>query len=125
MPITGSKERLATDLYPVNVQGVQDSLLALLEDYNEGDLEKQMSSAQSGPQPGKAGRDRPVVTMFDPGHGGEDSSAVEKYKTRKEDVVLQATRRLHSLIEKEGNMKVHIVCSEGISIPLQVRIVKV
>ncbi len=51
-------------------------LLALLEDYNKGDLEKQVPPAQSGPQPGKAGRDRPIVIMLDPRHGGEDSGAV-------------------------------------------------
>ncbi len=70
------------DLYPANAQDMQDPLLALLEDYNKGDLEKQVPPAQSGPQPGKAGRDRPIVIMLDPGHGGEDSGAVGKYKTR-------------------------------------------
>lgn len=44
------------DLYPANAQDMQDPLLALLEDYNKGDLEKQVPPAQSGPQPGKAGR---------------------------------------------------------------------
>lgn len=70
------------DLYPANAQDVQDPPLALLEDYNKGDLDKQVPPAQSGPQPGKAGRDRPIVIMLDPGHGGEDSGAVGKYKTR-------------------------------------------
>lgn len=54
------------DLYPANAQDMQDPLLALLEDYNKGDLEKQVPPAQSGPQPGKAGRDRPIVIMLDP-----------------------------------------------------------
>lgn len=71
------------DLYPANAQDMQDPLLALLEDYNKGDLEKQVPPAQSGPQPGKAGRDRPIVIMLDPGHGGEDSGAVGKYKRAK------------------------------------------
>jgi N-acetylmuramoyl-L-alanine amidase len=43
------------DLYPANAKDVQDPLLALLEEYNQGDLEKQVPPAQSGPQPGKAG----------------------------------------------------------------------
>ncbi len=80
--------------------------------------------AQSGPQPGKAGRDRPIVIMLDPGHGGEDSGAVGKYKTREKDVVLQIARRLRSLIEKEGNMKVYMTRNEDIFIPLQVRVAK-
>lgn len=112
------------DLYPANAQDMQDPLLALLEDYNKGDLEKQVPPAQSGPQPGKAGRDRPIVIMLDPGHGGEDSGAVGKYKTREKDVVLQIARRLRSLIEKEGNMKVYMTRNEDIFIPLQVRVAK-
>ncbi|SPW59493.1 N-acetylmuramoyl-L-alanine amidase [Escherichia coli] len=83
-PVAGFKERLVMDLYPANAQDMQDPLLALLEDYNKGDLEKQVPPAQSGPQPGKAGRDRPIVIMLDPGHGGEDSGAVgEIQNTRK------------------------------------------
>ncbi len=53
------KERLVMDLYPSTATDVQDPLLALLEDYNKGDLERQVPPAESGPQPGKAGRDRP------------------------------------------------------------------
>lgn len=40
-PVAGFKERLVMDLYPANAQDMQDPLLALLEDYNKGDLEKQ------------------------------------------------------------------------------------
>lgn len=87
-PVAGFKERLVMDLYPANATDVQDPLLALLEDYNKGNLERQVPPAQSGPQPGKAGRDRPIVIMLDPGHGGEDSGAVGKYRTREKDVVL-------------------------------------
>ena len=112
-PVAGFKERLVMDLYPANAQ-----------DCNKGDLEKQVPPAQSGPQPGKAGRDRPIVIMLDPGHGGEDSGAVGKYKTREKDVVLQIARRLRSLIEKEGNMKVYMTRNEDIFIPLQVLVAK-
>lgn len=38
-PVAGFKERLVMDLYPANAQDMQDPLLALLEDYNKGDLE--------------------------------------------------------------------------------------
>ena len=41
-PVAGFKERLVMDLYPANAQDMQDPLLALLEDYNKGDLEKQV-----------------------------------------------------------------------------------
>ncbi|HBT4579491.1 TPA: AMIN domain-containing protein [Klebsiella pneumoniae] len=123
-PVAGFKERLVMDLYPVNAQNMQDPLLALLEDYNRGDLESHMSLAQHGPQQGKAGRDRPIVIMLDPGHGGEDPGAVGKNKTREKDVVLQIARRLRSLIEKEGNMTVYMTRNEDIFIPLQVRVAK-
>ncbi|MDK5706443.1 AMIN domain-containing protein, partial [Serratia nevei] len=72
-PVAAFKERLVMDLYPANATDIQDPLLALLEDYNKGDLDSQVPPAQSGPKPGKAGRDRPIVIMLDPGHGGEDS----------------------------------------------------
>lgn len=54
-PVAGFKERLVMDLYPVNAKDVQDPLLALLEEYNKGDLEQQVPKQDSGPQPGKAG----------------------------------------------------------------------
>lgn len=123
-PVAGFKERLVMDLYPVNAQDVQDPLLALLEEYNKGDLDKQVPRAQSGPQPGKAGRDRPIVIMLDPGHGGEDPGAIGKYRTREKDVVLQIARRLHALIEKEGNMKSYMTRNEDVFIPLKVRVAK-
>ncbi|EAP2577686.1 N-acetylmuramoyl-L-alanine amidase [Salmonella enterica] len=126
-PVAGFKERLVMDLYPANaqdMQDMQDPLLALLEDYNKGDLDKQVPPSQSGPQPGKAGRDRPIVIMLDPGHGGEDPGAIGKYKTREKDVVLQIARRLRALIEKEGNMKVYMTRNEDIFIPLKVRVAK-
>ena len=112
------------DLYPANATDVQDPLLALLEDYNKGDLERQVPPAQSGPQPGKAGRDRPIVIMLDPGHGGEDSGAVGKYRTREKDVVLQIARRLRALIDKEGNMKAYMTRNEDVFILLKVRVAK-
>ncbi|MEN4873028.1 N-acetylmuramoyl-L-alanine amidase AmiC [Kosakonia cowanii] len=123
-PVAGFKERLVMDLYPANAQDVHDPLLALLEEYNQGDLDKQVPPAQSGPQPGKAGRDRPIVIMLDPGHGGEDPGATGKYKTREKDVVLQIARRLHALIEKEGNMKSYMTRNEDVFIPLKVRVAK-
>ena len=123
-PVAGFKERLVLDLYPANATDVQDPLLALLEDYNKGDLEKQVPPAQSGPQPGKAGRDRPIVIMLDPGHGGEDSGAVGKYHTREKDVVLKIARRLKALIDKDRTMKAYMTRNEDVFIPLKVRVAK-
>lgn len=123
-PVAGFKERLVIDLYPANAASEQDPLLALLEDYNNGDLDKKVPPQGEGPQPGKAGRDRPIVIMIDPGHGGEDPGAIGKNKTREKDVVLQIARRLRALIEQDANMKAYMTRNEDVFIPLKVRVAK-
>lgn len=123
-PVAEFKDRLVMDLYPANAASEQDPLMALLEDYNKGTLDKQGAQQNQGPQPGKAGRDRPIVIMLDPGHGGEDPGAIGKYKTHEKDVVLQIARRLKALIDKESNMKAYMTRNEDIFIPLGVRVAK-
>ena len=76
------------DLYPANAQDMQDPRAGAAGGLQQRRPRKQVPPAQSGPQPGKAGRDRPIVIMLDR-HGSEDSGAVGKYKTREKDVVLQ------------------------------------
>lgn len=122
-PVGGFKERLVMDLYPTNMNNQQDPLLALLEDYNSGQLEQKMP-VQKGPQPGKAGRDRPIVIMLDPGHGGEDPGAIGPNKTREKDIVLSIARRLKALIDKDSNMKAYMTRNEDVFIPLKVRVAK-
>lgn len=122
-PVAGIKNRLVLDLYPVHrQQHTDDPLLALLEDYNQGDLAR--SQPKAAPLPGKAGKDRPIVIMLDPGHGGEDSGAVGKNKTREKDVVLKIARRLKSLIDKQPNMRAYMTRNEDVFIPLKVRVAK-
>nr|CBX79561.1 N-acetylmuramoyl-L-alanine amidase [Erwinia amylovora ATCC BAA-2158] len=122
-PVAGIKNRLVLDLYPVQrPQHNDDPLLALLEDYNQGDLGR--SQPEAAPLPGKAGKDRPIVIMLDPGHGGEDSGAVGKQKTREKDVVLKIARRLKSLIDKQPNMRAYMTRNEDVFIPLKVRVAK-
>lgn len=121
-PVAGIKNRLVLDLYPVKQPHDDDPLLALLEDYNQGDLER--SQPAEAPLPGKAGKDRPIVIMIDPGHGGEDSGAVGKHKTREKDVVLKIGRRLKALIDKQPNMRAYMTRNEDVFIPLKVRVAK-
>ncbi len=122
-PVAGIKNRLVLDLYPVQrPQHNDDPLLALLEDYNQGDLGR--SQPEAAPLPGKAGKDRPIVIMLDPGHGGEDSGAVGKQKTREKDVVLKIARRLKSLIDKQPSMRAYMTRNEDVFIPLKVRVAK-
>ncbi|MDL4912908.1 MAG: N-acetylmuramoyl-L-alanine amidase AmiC [Enterobacterales bacterium endosymbiont of Blomia tropicalis] len=121
-PVAGIKHRLVVDLYPSQDQAEDDPLLALLKDYNQGDLEK--NEPAQAPLPGKAGRDRPIIIMIDPGHGGEDPGAHGKYKTREKDIVLKIGRRLKALIDKEPNMKAYMTRNEDVFIPLRVRVAK-
>ncbi|QTF09604.1 AMIN domain-containing protein [Brenneria izadpanahii] len=123
-PVAEFKHRLVMDLYPLagRYDNEEDPLLALLEDYNKGDLERTLPA--EAPQAGKAGRDRPLVIMLDPGHGGEDPGAIGKNKTREKDIVLQIARRLRALIERESNMKAYMTRNEDVFIPLRVRVAK-
>lgn len=124
-PVAGIKNRLVLDLYPAKNRShnhEDDPLLALLQDYNKGDLES--GQPVSAPLPGKAGRDRPIIIMIDPGHGGEDTGAIGKHKTKEKDVVLKIARRLKALIDKQPNMRAHMTRSEDVFIPLKVRVAK-
>ena len=121
-PVAGIKNRLVIDLYPSQDHTEDDPLLALLKDYNQGELER--SQPEQAPLPGKAGRDRPIIIMIDPGHGGEDPGAHGKFNTREKDIVLKIGRRLKALIEKEPNMKAYMTRNEDVFIPLRVRVAK-
>ena len=121
-PVAGINHRLVVDLYPTQNHVEDDPLLALLKDYNQGDLEK--DEGVQAPLPGKAGRDRPIIIMIDPGHGGEDPGAHGKYKTREKDIVLKIGRRLKALIDKEPHMKAYMTRNEDVFIPLRVRVAK-
>lgn len=123
-PVAEFHNRLVVDLYPEEgaVSAEDDPLLALLEDYNRGDVERTLPPEVA--KDGQAGRSRPLVIMLDPGHGGEDPGAIGKYKTREKDVVLQIARRLQKLIAREKNMKAHMTRNEDVFIPLKVRVAK-
>lgn len=121
-PVAGIRHRLVVDLYPAQHEMENDPLLALLKEYNQGDLAA--GQPQQAPLPGRAGRDRPVIIMIDPGHGGEDPGAHGKYHTREKDIVLKIGRRLQALIAKEPAMKAYMTRSEDVFIPLRVRVAK-
>lgn len=55
-------------------------------------------------QPGRK-RDKRIVIVIDPGHGGEDPGAIGRRKTMEKNVVLQIGRRLAKLIDAEPNMR--------------------
>lgn len=65
-PFAKFRNRLVVDLYPEqgSTSIEDDPLLALLEDYNKGNVERNLPAET--PKVGKAGRDRPIVIMLDP-----------------------------------------------------------
>lgn len=121
-PVAGIKNRLVLDLYPAKQPQNDDPLLALLEDYNQGELARNQPAEAA--LPGRAGKDRPIVIMIDPGHGGEDPGAIGKHKTREKDVVLKIARRLKTLIDKQPKMRAYMTRNEDVFIPLKVRVAK-
>ena len=121
-PVAGFHNRLVLDLYPNQQTQEDDPLLALLKDYNQGELDENQPHA--APLPGKAGKDRPITIMIDPGHGGEDHGATGKNKTREKDIVLKIGRRLKALIDKQPKMRAYMTRNEDVFIPLQVRVAK-
>ena len=121
-PVAGFHNRLVLDLYPEKQAHEDDPLLALLKDYNQGDLDRSQPNAAQ--LPGKAGKDRPVVIMIDPGHGGEDSGAIGKNKTMEKDIVLKIGRYLKAMVDKQPNMRAYMTRNEDVFIPLQVRVAK-
>lgn len=124
-PVAEFKNRLVLDFYPSHGSDTEDDpLLALLREYNDGDLQQAVPAQTDTRKPGRAGRDRPIIIMIDPGHGGEDPGAVGKYKTREKDVVLQIARRLRTLIDKDAKMKAYMTRNEDVFIPLTVRVAK-
>ncbi|MFQ1007897.1 N-acetylmuramoyl-L-alanine amidase [Gilliamella apicola] len=132
-PIEKYKNRLVIDLYPSKVTSNEgdDPLLALLEEYKDGDLSKKQSEIKIDNNKKKPPQKKntqnktpPVIVVLDPGHGGEDPGAIGLKKTREKDIVLQIARRTYNLLKKEPNIKVYMTRNEDVFIPLNVRVAK-
>ena len=132
-PIEKYKNRLVIDLYPSKVASNEgdDPLLALLEEYKDGDLSKKQSEIKIDNNKNKPPQKKntqnktpPVIVVLDPGHGGEDPGAIGLKKTREKDIVLQIARRTYNLLKKEPNIKVYMTRNEDVFIPLNVRVAK-
>tara|TARA_A100001037_G_scaffold306768_1_gene355253 strand:- start:10966 stop:12399 length:1434 start_codon:yes stop_codon:yes gene_type:complete len=59
--------------------------------------------------------------VLDAGHGGKDPGAIGKYGTKEKDVVLDITKRLGRLIEKNTSIKVVYTRDEDVFVPLMDR----
>ena len=120
-PIAEFKHRLVVDLYPSKPAITDDDpLLALLEEYQKGELNKKQSQIKSSNKK----KNSPIIVMLDPGHGGEDPGAIGYKKTREKDIVLQIARRTYNLLKKEPNVKAYMTRKEDVFIPLNVRVAK-
>lgn len=123
-PVAKFSDRLVIDLYPKLSSVNDDPLLALLQEYNHGDLNiKQPNPVVTHPSTPQK-KKKSWVIMIDPGHGGEDPGAIGKKGTREKDVVLSISRRLQRLINQDPKMKAYMTRNDDVFIPLEVRTAK-
>ena len=59
--------------------------------------------------------------VLDAGHGGKDPGAIGKYGTKEKDIVLDITKRLGRLLEKNTSIKVVYTRDEDVFVPLMDR----
>lgn len=64
------------------------------------------------------GRDRKIVVVIDPGHGGKDPGAIGRRGLKEKDVVLYISRKLKKHFEKDRRFKVHLTRNKDIFLPL-------
>ena len=67
---------------------------------------------------------RDIIIAIDPGHGGQDSGALGKHRTKEKDVVLAIAKRLAKLVDSEPGMRSYLTRDRDIFIPLRHRIKK-
>ncbi|HEX4857577.1 MAG TPA: N-acetylmuramoyl-L-alanine amidase, partial [Usitatibacteraceae bacterium] len=67
---------------------------------------------------------RPIVVVFDPGHGGEDPGAVGRRGTREKDVVLTISRKLKSRFEETTNFRIALTRDADFFVPLHQRVAR-
>jgi N-acetylmuramoyl-L-alanine amidase len=65
---------------------------------------------------------RPVVVVFDPGHGGEDPGAVGRRGTREKDVVLVIARKLREKLHDDSRYRVALTRDADFFVPLHIRV---
>jgi N-acetylmuramoyl-L-alanine amidase len=65
---------------------------------------------------------RPIVVVFDPGHGGEDPGAVGRRGTREKDVVLTIARKLKEKFDGDAQYRVALTRDADFFVPLEARV---
>lgn len=138
------RHRVVLDIHPLQAR---DPLLALLEARREAPREAPASgeaappaeppalappaALATAPAPASAmmsipatrsGRERTVVVVIDPGHGGEDPGARGKGGTNEKDVTLAISRLLKARIDKEPGMRAVLTRDGDFFVPLGQRV---
>ncbi|MDR2710640.1 MAG: N-acetylmuramoyl-L-alanine amidase, partial [Burkholderiales bacterium] len=86
--------------------------------------EKKPPPPATGKPPVKPTKQRPIIVMLDPGHGGEDPGAIGRKKTLEKNVVLSTARRVKKLIDAEPNMRAVLTRDGDFFVPLHQRVEK-
>ncbi len=87
---------------------------------NPGGNSSALPPTVSLPGEGLSGR-RKVVVVIDPGHGGKDPGAIGPGGLKEKDVVLDISRKLIKLFEKDGRFKVQLTRSKDTFLSLEKR----
>lgn len=124
-PAGGFGHRLMLDIYPARPQ--DDPLLALLNDDaaaadgvapRAGTTEPPTGGASTAaPSPAKPStesrspsakprKERPLVVVIDPGHGGEDPGAIGRRGTMEKDIVLKIAKKLKATLADDPRFRV-------------------
>lgn len=119
-PVAGYQHRLVLDLFPV-----KDSLMAMLES-RTGNTSKviRKPTPKSGQSSKTVVPPRKLVVAIDAGHGGEDPGAIGATGSREKDLTLKIAKKLKRLIDKQPNMRAHMVRKGDYFIPLKGRVMK-
>jgi len=88
-------------------------------------LEPRKEALAKAPEKPKVPKtDRLIIVAVDAGHGGEDSGARGRGRTREKDVTLAIAKRLKSRIDQEANMRAVLVRDGDYFVPLADRVQK-
>lgn len=124
------KYRYLLDVYhAINSAGkndddLNDDLIAVLQldSESKNNIKRQSyPSVQSLPKTLNK-KNRKVIVMLDPGHGGEDPGAIGPSSLKEKHVVLDIAKRLREMINQTDNIHAELTRTSDIFIPLGTRV---
>ncbi len=131
-PIGDYGHRLVLDLYPLVPH---DPLLAFLDKLQAEPGTAAPPTIAKSPVPADASRpapttkaapkrDRLIIVVIDPGHGGEDPGARGRRGTHEKDITLAIASKLKTRIDREPNMRAVLTRDGDYYLSLQARVEK-